>query len=251
VQNYSNLLARLDILSLCDQCNIAPDQWQQDLLTSGDRQIILNASRQAGKTLIACVLALDTIFRANTLTLLVSRSLRQAQEMFLTLKGLYLLTPLVKCKSETTLNLCLENGSRILCLPSDPDTIRVYSSVDLIIIDESSRVSDSVYLSVRPMLAVSGGRLLLLSTPNGKRGFFSDVWHTGKNWKKYEITADQCPRITPEFLAEERESMSERFYLQEYMCQFSSTDDSLFSNELIENSLTDDIEIYTPGGIEA
>jgi len=250
VQNSKHLLSLLDINSLSSLCEIVPDNWQSELLQSNDDRIIINASRQAGKSLVVCLLALSTVFQPNTLTLLVSRSLRQAQELFICLKGLYIKAPLVDCKSETTLSLCLKNGSRVLCLPSSPDTIRCYSAVDLLIIDEASRVLDEVYLATRPMLAVSKGRLLLLSTPAGLRGFFSDVWHTGENWKKYEITAEECPRITPEFLSEERKAMSERFYKQEYMCQFSSTDDSLFSNELIENSLTDEIEIYTPGGTE-
>ncbi len=39
-------------------------------------------------------------------------------------------------------------------------------------IDEAARVSDELYRAVRPMLATSGGRIVLLSTPFGKRGFF-------------------------------------------------------------------------------
>jgi hypothetical protein len=44
----------------------------------------------------------------------------------------------------------------------------------MLVIDEASRVDDTLYLAVRPLLAVSGGRLVALSTPFGKRGWFHD-----------------------------------------------------------------------------
>jgi hypothetical protein len=50
-------------------------------------------------------------------------------------------------------------------------TIRGFSGVAPLIVDEASRVSDELYQAIRPMLAASGGEILLLSTPFGKRGF--------------------------------------------------------------------------------
>jgi hypothetical protein len=47
-----------------------------------------------------------------------------------------------------------------------------------LIVDEASRVQDALYQGIRPMLAVSGGRIVLLSTPWGKRGFFFEEWET-------------------------------------------------------------------------
>ena len=65
-------------------------------------------------------------------------------------------------------------GSRIISLPGDEKNIRGYSGVTLLVIYEAARVSDVLYRSVRPMLAVSKGRLVCLSTPFGKRGWFLD-----------------------------------------------------------------------------
>ena len=59
---------------------------------------------------------------------------------------------------------------------------------------------DSLYYSVRPMLAVSGGRLVCLSTPFGKRGFFHLEWTKGQGWERIKITVDQCPRISKALL---------------------------------------------------
>ena len=63
----------------------------------------------------------------------------------------------------------MANGSRLVALPGREETIRSYSGVRLLILDEASRVPDDLYRAVRPMLAVSHGRLVALSTPFGQR----------------------------------------------------------------------------------
>ena len=72
-------------------------------------------------------------------------------------------------------SLLFPNGSRIVGLPGKEGTVRGFSAVSLILIDESARVRDDLYKAVRPMLAVGGGDLWLLSTPAGKRGFFYEA----------------------------------------------------------------------------
>ena len=73
---------------------------------------------------------------------------------------------------ESRLSIELETGSRIVSLPGREATIRGFSGVHLLVVDEAARVADELYQAVRPMLAVSGGRIVLLGTPFGKRGFF-------------------------------------------------------------------------------
>jgi hypothetical protein len=81
--------------------------------------------------------------------------------------------------------LTLSNGSRVVCLPCKDETIRGFAGVALLIIDEAAQVPDDIYRTVRPMLAVSNGRLICLSTPFGKRGFFWDAWnHGGDDWAR-------------------------------------------------------------------
>src|SRR5262249_19700916 len=100
--------------------------------------------------------------------------------------------------------------------------------------------------SVRPMLAVSQGRLVALSTPFGKRGFFHDSWFGSETWERVKITADQCPRITPEFLEEERRALGERWYRQEYLCSFEDTIDAVFAYADIQAALSDDVQPLFP-----
>jgi hypothetical protein len=166
-------------------------------------------------------------------------------ELFRKLKDVYnalksqLLTQTVE---ESALRTEFDNGSRIIALPGKEATIRGFSGVSLLIVDEASRVTDELYQAIRPMLAVSGGRIVLLSTPFGKRGFFYSEWSEGLNWQRVKITADQCPRIDKQWLESERQMIGDWWYRQEYFCEFVETNDSVFNYEDIQAAISSDIK---------
>lgn len=222
-----------------------PDAWQRALLESDWRRALLLCSRQAGKSTVTGALATHTaIYQPGSLTLLLSAAQRQSGELFKKVKTFYHAVPnRVPVAQESALQMELVNGSRIIALPGKEETIRGYSGVDLLVIDEAARVKDALYYSVRPMLAVSGGRLVCLSTPFGKRGFFYREWtDEAGDWHKTKITAYQVPRITPDFLAEERRKMGDYWFEQEYMCVFKEATDSVFSHDDILAAFTDDVD---------
>ena len=171
---------------------------------------------------------------AASLTLLLSPTQRQSGELFRKVQNLHrLLGKPVPCVRETVLSLELANGSRIIALPGDEATVRCFSGVSLVIIDEAARARDELHAAVRPMLATSGGMLVGLSTPFGKRGWFHDAWAGEGNWQRVQINAEQCPRIPKEFLAEERAAMGPRWFAQEYECEFVNTVDAVFTHEQV------------------
>jgi hypothetical protein len=112
----------------------------------------------------------------------------------------------------------------------------------VLVIDEASRVPDELYQAVRPMLAVSGGRIVLLSTPFGKRGFFHSEWTDGIGWQRTKITADLCPRIDKNWLDGERKMIGDWWYLQEYFCKFVETNDQVFSYDDIQMAISSDVK---------
>ncbi len=230
-----------DAVLMAERAGITPDGWQSDLLRSDAKQMILLCSRQSGKSTITSILALhQAIYTANSLILLLSPSLRQSQELFRKLQDFYNALDsdyLPQAVEESALRMELSNGSRIIALPGKEATIRGFSGVSLLIIDEASRVPDELYQAIRPMLAVSGGRIVLLSTPFGKRGFFHSEWTDGQDWRKVKITADQCPRIKTEWLMRERQMIGDWWYLQEYFCEFVETNDQVFSYDDIQAAL--------------
>jgi len=220
------------------------DPWQADLLKSTHSRIILNCSRQSGKTSITAILALHhALYHPRALVLVLSPSLRQSSEFFKKVTTFYkTLDKPIPSEVETVLKLELENGSRIISLPGKEQTVRGFSDVSLLIIDEAARVLDDLYYSVRPMLAISQGRLIALSTPFGQRGFFYEEFVNGANWLKIKVTAEECPRIPVEFLAEERAALSEWWYSQEYCCEFAANIDQYFTVEEIEAAFSEDVE---------
>jgi hypothetical protein len=133
------------------------------------------------------------------------------------------------------------NGSRIVALPGEEKNIRCFSGVRLLVIDEASRVPDELYASVRPMLAVSRGRLIALSTPWGQRGWLYEAWTGGEPWQRVKVTADGCPRITAPFLAEEKRAIGERFWLQEYFCKFVQNVGAVFRTEDVDRACANSI----------
>jgi len=234
----------LDSVRFARSVGIEPDPWQADLLFSIEKRIMLLCSRQSGKTTIVAVLALHhALNNPNSLVLVLSPSLRQSSELFKKIIGFYqdLGTP-IPSETQTALTLELTNKSRIVSLPGKEHTVRGYSGVSLLLIDEAARVSDELYYAVRPMLAVSQGRIILLSTPCGKRGFFFHEWDKGQDWLKIKITGEQCPRISKNFLEQERRDLGERWFAQEYLCSFEESEAALFGYDVIQRALREDLE---------
>jgi len=207
-----------------------PDPWQIRVLRDPAPRELLVIHRQGGKSVTASVAAVHAaLFDPGALVLVVSPSQRQSSELFRTMLTLYRsLGRPVPSEAENALSVFLENGSRIVALPSDPVTVRGFSSVKLLIVDEAAFVDDDMMATVRPMLAVSHGRLLVMGTPFGRRGWFYEA-SKSREFRVTKVTAAQCPRITAEFLAAERVALGEWKYQQEYECVFGDVAGRLFA----------------------
>jgi hypothetical protein len=243
--NHSALLEQLraDPDRLMSLAGLAPDAWQAQVLRSAGSRVLLLCSRQSGKSTVAAALALRmALLEPRSSILILSASDRQSGELFRKILDAYrLLDRPVPAVAESLHHLQLINGSRILALPGTEKTVRCFGGIALLIIDEAARVEDALYRAVRPMLAVSHGRLIALSTPFGKRGWYYEAWQSREVWQRLRITAADCPRITTAFLAEEQQALGERWYRQEYFCSFEEAVDAVFREEDIQAALRDDI----------
>ena len=245
----TDLALALDPVCLAEAAGMYPDRWQRDVLRGRASRLLLNCARQSGKSTTVAVLTLHTaLYEPGSLSLVLSPGERQSLEFLRKVTGLYrTLGRPVPSDVENKLELELSNGSRIIALPGVAGTIRGYSGVRLLVVDEASRVDDALMAAVRPMLAVSGGRLLALSTPWGKRGWWWKAYEQGgAPWERVKITALECPRISPEFLAEERRELGDLFYRSEYLCQFVETVDQVFSDDLIQSCISADVQPLFP-----
>lgn len=221
-----------------------PDDWQARALTSSARQMIFNCSRQSGKSTVTSTIATHTALAyPGALVLLVAPATRQSGELYDKCVHVYdSIGQRVEPDRQTVDTLITPNGSRIVALPGAHGTTRGFSGVTLVVIDEAAFFAkDDIYYSLRPMLAVSRGRLLLLSTPWGQRGFFWKEWtQGGDDWERYEIPASMCPRIPAEYLAKEKRTQGPLYY-GEYECKFLDAANSIFSSEFIEAAASADV----------
>jgi hypothetical protein len=243
-----DLMLALDHVAFAKRLSVKPDPWQEDLLRSASDRVLLNCCRQSGKSTMSALIALHrALYRPGSLALILAPAERQAKETFSKVAEMYAtLGKRVASESYRKLGMEIKNRSRIEALPGTEKTIRGFSGVDLLIVDEASRVDDGLYFAVRPMLAVSGGSLLMLSTPAGKRGVFFEEWTGGFGWERYEVPASQCPRISEAFLAEERRSLPDWVYRQEYMCSFEETEDAVFTTEMVDAAVSADVTPLFP-----
>jgi len=221
------------------------DPWQREALWPGHARLLMNCCRQAGKSTVAALIALSTaLFKAGTTTLILSPSIRQSGELFRKCLAAYrgMGRPVI-AEAENQLSLILENGSRIVSLPGTSATIRGFSGVELLLVDEAARVEDDLVAAVRPMLAVSGGRFIAMSTPAGQRGWFYEAWTAGGTaWTRIRATADEIRRIPRDFLAEELAVLGQLNFDQEYRCIFGATAAAVFNPQDIERAFSRSLE---------
>jgi hypothetical protein len=183
------------------------------------------------------------IYTPGSLTLLLSRGERQSMELMRKVVSVLAKAPHAPgLISDSLTQLEFYNGSRILALPGNEATVRGFSAVDLLIVDEASRVPDELFFAVQPMLAVSNGEMWTASTPFGTRGWWYQQWKELQEdlrdgrmpvWDYFEVTAHQCPRMSKAFLEAELRSMGEWWFNQEYLCMFMDAQMAAFgANEI-------------------
>ena len=193
-----------DAVLFANRIAFKPDQWQSDVLQANEKRLILNCCRQSGKSSVTSILATHrAMFQPKSLTLVASPSERQSAETLRKIRENFETMPdAPEFETDAVLKFETASGSRVIALPNAVKNLRGFSKPDLIIIDEAGFIEDALFHALSPMLAVNPtAQLILLSTPNGRRGFFYKVWSDGdaNEWLKIKITARECPRISDDF----------------------------------------------------
>ncbi len=232
--------------------HFTPDPTQARILRSRSRRILLCMGRRAGKTFTVSTRAVHfALTHPHTETLLFSRSQRQANILLWNVRT-FLRTLGMRCRGDgmNDKSLLLPNGSRIISLPPEPDTIVGYTP-GLIILDEAARIEDTLfYQGVSPMLILNDPTIILLSTPNGRRGFFYREWSSSRTWDRFFSPTAECPRVSPEYLEEQRQSMPEILFRQEFNCEFLDSSTSFFPELLLERAIDDTLDpFFVPGPV--
>lgn len=214
-----------------------PDDWQTELLTIPLTVPLVQvlASRGTGKSQCSAVLAFSFADSNPGVTVLIlAPSLRQANELFryinLVRDSLPLAHPAIK---DTQSEVHLSNGSRIVVLPGTADNIRGFRC-HLLILEEASRLSDDLFTAVVPSV-LGTGRIIAITTPAGRKGWFYDLWVEGK---AYRITARSIdlPRLA-ETVARDKLIMRAAQFRTEHLLEFAgSGGDNVFDFETVNRA---------------
>lgn len=142
--------------------------------------------------------------------------------------------------------LKLKNGSIIRCLPTGDSGygIRGYT-IDRLYADEAAFINEDVWAAVTPMLATTGGAIILLSTPLGKENYFFRM-SENKKFEFIHVDPDEViagrkePQRTNliEFRKDEKERMTKLQYQQEHLGLFVGGIERFFTAELINEICT-------------
>lgn len=231
---------------------IEPDEWQQRVLATDAKRLLILAGRQVGKSTVTSLMALrSALYEPGALVLIFAPALRQSSEFFLKIKQAHakITHPPCSVERESATELVFSHGSRIVCNPGSEKSTRGFSSVSTLIIDEASRIDPALFPSVAPMVTLEG-RIILLTTPFGARGTFHQLWaEGGAEWERVKVRAADVPRRWPaEELKRQRAELGDWWYRQELEVEFIDATDQYYSTEDILSMRTTDVEPMFPGG---
>lgn len=210
------------------------DPWQKGYLGHAMQtsRIAIAACRQSGKsTVTGLFVAWCLVFIPGFQCLVASRSLRQASHFLNTVRMAVLaMIPREAMPQLNRLSMELPNGSAIISIPcAQPDAGRGFSP-HLVILDEAAFAPDALFRAISPSLAATQGALHMISSPNGRQGYFFEAFE-GSTMDIYEtqrIPYTECPRITPEFIELEKVALGKLYFRQEYGAEFITPEGAFF-----------------------
>lgn len=218
------------------------DPWQKDVLDAKDN-IVVRSGRQAGKSSVIAIKAGEyAIKNAKSQTLVISAVERQAYLLFekiLTyINARYPKWVKMGRDRPTKSQIRLKNGSIIRCLPTGltGHGIRGYT-INLLIADEAAFIPEEVWTAVTPMIAITRGKMILLSTPFGREGYFYRCF-SDDTFTQFHVSSEDCPRADMNFLKQEKKRMTKLQYAQEYLGMFVDELRQWFSDELIKKVMS-------------
>jgi hypothetical protein len=221
--------------------NAKLDFWQRKYMRECRERarVAIAACRQSGKsTVTGLFVAWCLLFIPGFQCLVASRSLRQASHYLNTVRQAVLsVVPRDAMVQLNRLSMELPNGSQIISIPcAQPDAGRGFSP-HLVILDEAAFAPEELFRAITPSLGATHGALHMLSSPNGRQGYFFEAFegHAEDVYLTVRVSHSECPRITEDFLAAERIALGDLYFRQEYGAEFITPQGSFFGHSALLN----------------
>jgi hypothetical protein len=205
---------------------------------------IILKSRQLGlSTLVAAYAVWQACFYKEKNILIIATKLAVAQNFIRKVKTYiksmpnWLLVPVIVANNKQQIEF--SNGSQIKAVPTSEDAGRS-EALSLLIVDEAAFVRnfDELWMGLYPTLS-TGGRAILLSTPNGVGGQYHEIYTKAERkenkFNPIKLMWDVHPERDDEWFDKETKNMSKKQVAQELLCDFASSGDTFLTNEILEN----------------
>ena len=215
-------------------------------------------SRQLGlSTLTAAYAVWLALFRKDKSILIIATKLAVAQNFIKKVKVALTGIPewmwITEITAKNTQAIEFSNGSQIKAVPTSDDAGRS-EALSLLIVDEAAfiRNFDELWKGLYPTLS-TGGRAILVSTPNGTGGQYYDIYH-GAEQKSNEFNPiklpwDVHPERNEEWFQKESRNLNKQQVAQELLCDFQASGDTFLSSEdlqLLQSKIKTPIEKWGP-----
>lgn len=195
---------------------------------------IVLKSRQLGlSTVCAAYAAWMAIFHKDKNVLVIATKLQTAMNFIKKVRIILQSIPpwLLLPKFEPTKQaITFSNGSSITAIPTSDDAGRS-EGLSLLIIDEAAFIRDfeDIWTGLSPTIS-TGGRAIILSTPNGVGGQYYRLWteaEAGVNgFNPIRLDWHRHPEHDQEWFDKETRSLPRRKIAQEFLCSFISSGDT-------------------------
>ena len=211
------------------------DPWQERLRACKGNVTVVSG-RQCGKTAgVSLVICDEALNIPNSYIMLGGYVIEQAEHIFWKIKDYMFANYKDQIVGRPTLHFMeLKNGSKIICkaVGDTGDSMRG-PTVTLLVLDEAAFIPDRAWIAIEPVISVSKGRTILLSTGQCKKGFFYEST-LNPDIEQFKVSARDCPRHTKKFLDRKQAELSPVAFAQEYLGEFLDDYNRKFTDDWIK-----------------
>ena len=209
-----------------------PYPYQAVLLSDRSQRRLALKSRQVGLTTAAAIeVAHEAIHRPRSLSLVISRDLVAAQNVIRTILDIFTeLDAPPRLVKENQSEIVLENGSRVISQPATAKAGRGYTATSVVLDEHAfSEYAEPIYRATSPTLS-RGGRLTIISTPNGQANLFYRLWQgmEGGDWSRHRVHWKDCPAFDDAWYERERPRYSNEAWASEFDLDFIASGGAAF-----------------------
>jgi hypothetical protein len=233
--------------------------YQENIMRvyQGEQYVVLMSARQTGKSeTSAAYLLWYAIFQDNKTILIASNKNSNAMEMIVRIKFMYenlphWLKPGVQDDAWSKHELGFDTGSRIISTATSESSGRGMA-LSLLYLDEFAFVKPNIqeefWTSISPTLS-TGGSCIISSTPNGDVNLFAQLWRgalvKANGFASIYVPWDAPPGRDDEFKQKQIAKLGLNKWLQEFECQFISSD-SILIDSVVLNNITNQLLNISP-----